>query len=856
MRIGFKCIDLMKLFTFMAALLPLSLMAQIGTGPSVRMTNSSATGLSLQGTSTFKASGATGTIKVGPFNAGGAGFANDFDQLEIHGAGLGISLQNSNRVPYMTFGNNNSISGAGALETIGRMYLYNAAPIKLGDPLAGGAANIQIPKIAGSLGSASDLPVEHNAVKTAQLKPWVVMTSRGNIGNNNQDNCTEAFAKETIASFRTNGLLQFTTNTIGKKIVYELCDGWLTNRRHSVTLSLQWDTNRWPSATVNPSNVANIFLTNDIEGGLMMYNGSEIPTNGNTQILLDYPSGIGQWQYPNGVDPNPPGAELQPLMDGGKIHQDISTFYSWNFWWFSAQDTINAHLHGWQQDVIHSVSYAIQYPYLLTQAREDRPYKSWYQNAPHPIIYNQLLATVTLRDIWPLAYQSQVNSLFFGTGAHSDEPAGSGVLGFTVGCIRPEIGFYTNLMSGGGFHPIFQSDPLAFMDTWDYVDWKNHMALVAMFNANLWLTSPHARYFTNSAFGLNYTNLLNNGIWQDDYQGSVICVSLNATNFVFAKKLARPNQFAVLFGNMSRTMQTNLTIPFKALGYTNVTAFVRSAWTNNAFINISSNSYTTTVDLTNHQWITLEFSAGDLLVNSLSVGTLSNAMGQILSTLTIGNGVGTFDYARTNFSLNGSGQSGSGQPGHLLTFNNNDSEGLTTLSFKTYYDMGRNNSDGLLTIAGSQVGANGLRLTGDGTNMFQVRSHEMRVSPRANFTNGISALAASSIPTNTAAFTIITTDFALNTFYTNTAQRAYVQATVGLLSGVGGNAQVALYIDQDQNGSFERTGISEALVGIAASATNSLGAFIQPLGRFVLTNLSSGGGVANIQANSSEWVKQ
>lgn len=114
----------------------------------------------------------------------------------------------------------------------------------------------------------------------------------------------------------------------------------------------------------------------------------------------------------------------------------------------------------------------------------------------------------------------------------------------------------------------------------------------------------------------------------------------------------------------------------------------------------------------------------------------------------------------------------------------------------------------------------------------------------------------SDIETNTAPYAIRTNEFALNTFYTNNAQRSYVQVTVGLLSGVGGNAQVSLYIDQEQNGSFERTGISEALTGIAASATNSIGAFIQPSGRFVFTNLSSGGGAANIQANSSEWVRQ
>lgn len=113
----------------------------------------------------------------------------------------------------------------------------------------------------------------------------------------------------------------------------------------------------------------------------------------------------------------------------------------------------------------------------------------------------------------------------------------------------------------------------------------------------------------------------------------------------------------------------------------------------------------------------------------------------------------------------------------------------------------------------------------------------------------------SAIQTNTASFTITTNEFALNTFYTNVSQRSWVSVTVGLLSGVAGNAQVALFIDQEQNGSFERTGITAALTGVAASDTNQICGFIQPSGRFVFTNLSSGTGVANVQANGSEWVK-
>lgn len=162
------------------------------------------------------------------------------------------------------------------------------------------------------------------------------------------------------------------------------------------------------------------------------------------------------------------------------------------------------------------------------------------------------------------------------------------------------------------------------------------------------------------------------------------------------------------------------------------------------------------------------------------------------------------------------------------------------------YQISRRNADGMAYLVGAQ-GA-----TATGLYFQHTRAAGNLGVTYAYFLGDGNSFVA----TNQARLTITTNEFALNTFYTNVNQRSYVQVTVGLLSGVGGNAQVALYIDQDQNGSFERTGTTEALTGVAASATNSFGAFIQPSGRFVFTNLSSGGGVANIQANSSEWVKQ
>jgi hypothetical protein len=110
--------------------------------------------------------------------------------------------------------------------------------------------------------------------------------------------------------------------------------------------------------------------------------------------------------------------------------------------------------------------------------------------------------------------------------------------------------------------------------------------------------------------------------------------------------------------------------------------------------------------------------------------------------------------------------------------------------------------------------------------------------------------------TNPAAYTIVTTDFVSGALYTNRNQRAWVQISPGTLPGAG-TARMFLWIDQDGNGVWERTGINVTQVTGGSGMTNGIiGAHIQPLGRFTFTNQSSGGGVSYIEAGSSEWVFQ
>lgn len=108
--------------------------------------------------------------------------------------------------------------------------------------------------------------------------------------------------------------------------------------------------------------------------------------------------------------------------------------------------------------------------------------------------------------------------------------------------------------------------------------------------------------------------------------------------------------------------------------------------------------------------------------------------------------------------------------------------------------------------------------------------------------NSLSNRLDSLLAANTNWFSITTNDFALNTYYTNANQRAWVAAELD----VPGVASASLFLDQNADGTWERTGLTR---------TNSgpLSAFIQPGARFLFTNQS---GSPVIRANSSQWVKQ
>lgn len=131
--------------------------------------------------------------------------------------------------------------------------------------------------------------------------------------------------------------------------------------------------------------------------------------------------------------------------------------------------------------------------------------------------------------------------------------------------------------------------------------------------------------------------------------------------------------------------------------------------------------------------------------------------------------------------------------------------------------------------------------------------------------SGILKLGNTSIPmwiqgsslTNFPPFTMTTNNFVLNQYYTNSAQRSWVAAVIGLTNILATDkCQVNLYLDQDADGTWERTGIEARLQGVALMAgAEELSAFLQPNARFLFTNFSTGTATATVDANSSQWVR-
>ncbi len=603
----------------------------------------------------------------------------------------------------------------------GNVVNSNQALAVVSGPGRGGVQNSSTPDILTSAANIIDMPPRGNEIWANQKKPMVVITSRmGPIGigsSNNLQNCTENNMVLALQSFQTNGLLGFTTN-LGIRAAYQAEDGALTNHRDANQL-LRWNTNRWPSATINPTNATRIARTNNVEFFWMMYADTVNPTNGNTECDLNPVSGANNyWHYPNGVN-NLGAVEIQPLITGNSVTKDVATFYAWGVRGLTIQDGgDNYQFMGFQDGVQRKLAYASLHPYYevwdaTSPVFIQGNFQSWqnldgvfpFSPNQHGMILNYLISTPTY--YWPGEVEYNANGVCFGSGGQSTEPSGSGVLGQTASNIRPQIRFYTNLLSGT-IHPIWQSDNLTDMQLWGPTDWKNHLALIAMFNSDLELTAPQQSYFSNAAFSVNYTNICTNGIWMDDAQNRVIVISLGVTNGIFAKRLVDPNKVAVAMFNMGTQGATNLTVQFSAFGWaTNTYAVAIDNFTNSNRGQFS-NSMTLSVGSTNVEWVTLERKESFSGVNPFVVTNNTPGLVGASAILTLGINTNQLSISSEGISV------GASLSGLALFEIHTPPTGAKTNAYDIddQYLLYRHKGDGGLYINGLQSGANFIAFDG------------------------------------------------------------------------------------------------------------------------------------------------
>lgn len=114
----------------------------------------------------------------------------------------------------------------------------------------------------------------------------------------------------------------------------------------------------------------------------------------------------------------------------------------------------------------------------------------------------------------------------------------------------------------------------------------------------------------------------------------------------------------------------------------------------------------------------------------------------------------------------------------------------------------------------------------------------------------------SKAPQNQAEFTISNADFVSGQVYQNTAQRAFVAATVIIGADAVNKGECSLWFDQNADGTWDGTNIFQLAAAQVLSLKTELCGFVQPFGKFTFTNTSGTAGNGGVQLGTSHWVKQ
>jgi len=511
--------------------------------------------------------------------------------------------------------------------------------------------------LSGSVGGARDLPAHGSEVWSNQRKPYFVIVA-------SNTNLSQTTMSNTIASFYSHGFGVLTN--LGVPLAYDLENYWLTNHRSGTypLNYLAWNTNAWPLATSNPTNLTWYLRTNQFETWLMMYADTIVPTANNTEMDIDAFTATTFWEYPNGVNGIPVNGLMQPMMTVNTIHKDVTKLYQWDVGGIILQDSApRSGVPGALEQVMNTFTKAIQYPNPSSypSTATEGYWASFYPNRMnmHGMIVGYLYQPASLP--FPISMEYSANGAAVETGNFPVEPGSTGLLRQMVSIMRPCMYSLTNWMPKTVYW-ILNADALLYTG-WDYADCKAFLSCVAMTTANEWVRSWDGGVLTNTSFLTLTTNTGYINIWQDPAQNRLKVINFGATNQIVSKTLYN-GDVAVWFINEDPAVATNLTVNWNQLNISsNYPAVVTEVWTN-SLLGSYTNSFTVSVPAASSTVIKFSPVIGSGLSNYVQTAVASavgpgtiNQLAMFTSVSNVGNSI--LDQVSTNMIEQRSGISGS-----------------------------------------------------------------------------------------------------------------------------------------------------------------------------------------------------
>lgn len=452
--------------------------------------------------------------------------------------------------------------------------------------------------IGGSGGALRDLPVSGSEIIDNCPTPYFVLAISDSLSF--ATNCTLQGLTNTVNRFRSTGWGMLTN--IGVPVAFQLENYWLTNHRNPTANAagdrvLQWNTNKFPWATAQPTNVTYYLRTNNIETWLTMYADTLVPTGANTEYDIDAATGATFWEYPNGVNGIPgSGSLMQPMITPNTVHPDVTTMYQWDIGGLTLQDTSpRAAFAGYVEQVWNMFGKAVLYPAPATypSALQEESWSTYYPNrmGNHGMIVNYLYPPSQMP--YPMSAEYKANGIALESGTFPAEAGSSGTLRQVISMMRPAMYNLTNWQSKTIYFCL-NSDQLMYQSAWSYGDVKDFLSGIAMLGTHEWIRSNDGGALTNANLLTLSTNAGYRTVWRDPARNRLTAINWGLTNQIVSKLLYN-GDVAVWFVNEDASVSTNLTVNWANLNFaSNYPAVVTEVWTNTA-LGSYTNSFTVTV---------------------------------------------------------------------------------------------------------------------------------------------------------------------------------------------------------------------------------------------------------------------